>query len=561
MTSVQRALLTVVILSTANLVVSEELIGVALEVVDREQGGSSSSGRDTSKVRVQVAFSKAVWGLGDTGGDFVLEGCRLKSPVEAQQPSYVNVQNDTVTMATHYHFWVEILDDDIASLQVSQSAALDLNGTANRKSATLDLVGIGVGLAAWVPWGIGIGVVGLLALVIYLYRTNKDQIVAFVRDQVEKRQDISQKLDGVLANSEFEDFTDCKFENGARTELRIQMDKPFTDNESYARQMKRSEDLDSARELKRGGAGEKKEPSKRGGRSNIVAGSSSKQTLEPSMRQQENFGLGSEYSRGSSPGDNGSSVVQAMKDDPESFRAQSPSEGSESSSRSQFSSQSVSNLNSAQRIPRVRSNSWMDSKAFERESPQSIDSAKHKLGFGPPTVNRPTMDNKPNKQRTIGESAPKGNFGLGPEYVRNHADSVATLDNSVLENSETLVSKGEGFAGAEPRRAEAHTIDLLSPLRSLKGEPASGDASDDSDEFSHPNSSGEQEAERGNPKPCTWMRASPNSVNAEGLALDPAGGNQTSQTSRPKRVENFGLGPAYNRQAMSQIKEMGREES
>ena len=56
--------------------------GVALEMVNREQGGSNSSGRDTSKVHVQVTFSKAVWGLGDTGDDFVLDGCRLKSPVE-----------------------------------------------------------------------------------------------------------------------------------------------------------------------------------------------------------------------------------------------------------------------------------------------------------------------------------------------------------------------------------------------------------------------------------------------------------------------------------------------
>jgi hypothetical protein len=171
------------------------------------------------------------------------------------------------------------------------------------------------------------------------------------------------------------------------------------------------------------------------------------------------------------------------------------------------------------------------------------------------------MDKQPSKQRTTQKSAPKENFGLGPEYVSNHANSVATLDNCALENSETLVSKGEGVAGAEPRRAEAHTIDLLGPLRSTKGEPASGDASDDSDEFFQPNSSGEQEAERGNPKPSTWMCASPNSVNAEGLALDPGGGSQTSQTSRPKRVENFGLGPAYNRHTMSQIEEMGREES
>jgi hypothetical protein len=84
----------------------------------------------------------------------------------------------------------------------------------------------------------GIGVVGFIGLVICLYRTNKERIVASVREQVEKWQDISQKLDGVLANAEFEDFTDCKFENGARTQLRIQMDKRFTDNESYARQMK-----------------------------------------------------------------------------------------------------------------------------------------------------------------------------------------------------------------------------------------------------------------------------------------------------------------------------------
>jgi hypothetical protein len=76
--------------------------------------------------------------------------------------------------------------------------------------------------------------------------------------------------------------------------------------------VQRTQDLDSARELKRGGLGEKKEPSKRGGRSNIVAGSPSKQTQEPRKRQQENFGLGSEYSRESSPGDNGSSVVQVL---------------------------------------------------------------------------------------------------------------------------------------------------------------------------------------------------------------------------------------------------------